>query len=70
MSMTISVPRTQARSTFTDPVRIALLEGDMDETDSKVDAILTGQNKLMWWAMGIVASLSTTSVLLVINLVR
>ena len=65
-----ALTRSQARANIPDPIRIQLLEGDMDEADVKVDTILAGQQKLMWWAMGLIASLMTTSVLLFVNLVR
>jgi hypothetical protein len=68
--MATAIARSQARATFTDTVRIQLLESDMDESDNKVDRILAGQNRLMWWAMGLVASLTTTSILLFVNLVK
>lgn len=68
--MALAVTRSQARAAFTDSVRIALLETDVDEADARVERILTGQNRLMWWALGITASLTTTSILLFVNLVR
>lgn len=64
------VSRTAQRQTFAPEVRTALLESDMDEADTNIATILSGQQKLMWWAMGLVASLMTTSVLLFVNLVK
>lgn len=56
--------RTADRATFTDPVRITLLEKDNDEQDTAVGKLTQSVNRLTIVLVGAIISFSTSAVLL------
>ena len=58
-----------SREAFADPVRIRLLETDMDAQESGLAAMSKDIRSIRNMLMGFLASLTTASVLLAINLV-
>ena len=64
-----SPSRSVSREAFADPVRIRLLETDMDAQESGLAAMSKDIRSIRNMLMGFLASLTTASVLLAINLV-
>lgn len=64
----MSAARADERGGFEDAVRIRLLETDMDEVETDVNGIKTRIDKLTWAIVGAALTLTTSSVLLAINL--
>lgn len=72
--------RVAERADYPDPVRLRLLEGDLDEQDTALDRFAgrlealdarwdTRFSKVLWAMIGVLISFTTASVLLAANLV-
>ncbi len=51
-----------------DPVRLSLVEDDLDTMDGGLDGLNEKLGKIMWAMVGLLISVTTASVLLVLNL--
>lgn len=60
--------RNVARSEFSDHDRIRLVEGDLDRFDDELGITNDKLSKILWVLVGMLISLSTACVLLVVNL--
>lgn len=65
----MNTPRTQARYGFEIPVRVTLVENDLDEVDKQHDRLSDEIASVKKVLVGILVSLTTSAVLLAINLV-
>lgn len=59
--------RTADRVDFTDGVRLRLLEQDADKTDAAMDSFATELASIRKILLGILVSVTTASILLVVN---
>lgn len=60
--------RIEDRTSFDVPVRLRLLEGDMDKLEERLDTIDARLGKIMAACVGILTSLVVASVMLALNL--
>lgn len=60
--------RTADRRNEEVPVRLMLLEGDADRTDSQLTEMNDRIGKMLWAMVGILISTTTAAVLLALNL--
>jgi hypothetical protein len=56
------------RTHFTDKVRIQLLEKDADDIDVSMAAMNDKLGKILWAVVGVLISVTTSAILLAINL--
>lgn len=61
-------PRTQERKDFTEGVRLALAEKDLDEHDAAFDRFANELAKIKGILIGILVSVTTACILMVVNL--
>ena len=61
--------RTEAREGFNAPVRIALLENDVDELDRDMAQLKGLINRVIWALVTATITMGTASILLAANLV-
>lgn len=60
--------RAAARAGFTDKVRLRLLEDDADEHESTMAQVNDRLSKILWAVVGVLISVTTSAILLAINL--
>ena len=60
--------RRDRRGSLPDTVRLTLVEDDLDTLNEGLDALNEKLGKIMWAMVGILISVTTASVLLVLNL--
>lgn len=60
--------RVEARRDFDDGTRLRLVEGDLDKMDAELVEIRKVLNKILWAVVGLLISVTTASILLVLNL--
>lgn len=61
--------RVADRSDFEMPVRLRLVEGDLDKTDENLAQMNDRIGKMLWAMVGILVSTTTAAILLALNLV-
>lgn len=61
--------RSQARSQFEQSVRLQLVEGDIDELEHGVQVVAERLSKILWTLVGLLITISTSSIFLALNLV-
>lgn len=60
--------RVAERVEFTDKVRLRLLEKDQDDLETALVAVNDRLGKILWAVVGVLISVSTSAILLAINL--
>ena len=65
--MSRSQPRTVERAEIGDPSRIRLLESDVDRVEVSLAAIHARLGKILWAMVGLLISLATTSIVILIT---
>ena len=60
--------RASARQQFTDKVRLRLVEDDIDEIEGGMAALNDRLGKILWAVVGVLISVTTSAILLAINL--
>lgn len=59
--------RQEIRQKFTDPQRIGLLEDDVDEVHGDMSGVISELNSIKRLLVGVLVSVTTASILLVVN---
>lgn len=60
--------RVADRSDFDTPVRLRLVEGDLDKADENLAQMNDRIGKMLWALLGILISTTTAAILLALNL--
>ncbi len=60
--------RATARAAFTEEVRLRLVEDDLDEHETLMAAVTERLSKILWAVVGVLISVTTSAILLAINL--
>lgn len=60
--------RVIERAKFTHPVRLQLLEKDQDDLETALETVNDRLGKILWAVVGVLISVSTSAILLALNL--